>query len=153
MSSTPFDAEFFVAGVPVPKGSTKPRLVRGKGGKVVAAGVVADNEDRQRAWAAEVAKIAREAWHGLDVWYGEVEVITQFVIPVVPPGGRTARQTAMVRSVGDGDKLTRCVWDALTGIVYGDDSQVTVWGGSKRLADDGEQPGVRVFVRLLGDLA
>ena len=42
----------------------------------------------------------------------------------------------------DGDKLTRACWDALTGIVWVDDSQVVAWSGSKAWGE----PGVRVTV-------
>lgn len=38
----------------------------------------------------------------------------------------------------DGDKLTRCVWDALTKYVFVDDEQVTDWDGRKRWAQQKE---------------
>lgn len=156
MSVQPYDLAFFAAGTPVPKGSTKPRPVRNRQGRIVSVGVTGDNQERQDRWSGFVAQAAREAhlWDQVpagerDPWGGEVECVTHFVVPLLPDGGKTLRESATQRSVGDGDKLTRCVWDALTGIVWVDDSQVTQWGGSKRLAAPGEQPGVQVYVRLL----
>jgi Holliday junction resolvase RusA-like endonuclease len=72
-------------------------------------------------------------------------VIVQFVIPERP-----RVHAATDRGAGDLDKLQRCVWDALTGIVYVDDSQVTVSGASKRMATPGEMGGATIHIRLLG---
>jgi hypothetical protein len=157
VSVQPYDLAFFAAGTPVPKGSTKPRTVRNRQGRIVSVGVTGDNQERQDRWSGLVAQVAREAVRKLipegarpEPDEREVECVTHFVVPLLPDGGKTLRESATQRSVGDGDKLTRCVWDALTGIVWVDDSQVTQWGGSKRLAAPGEQPGVQVYVRLLG---
>lgn len=153
MSVAPYTLAFFVPGTPVPKGSTKPRTVKNKAGRVVKVGVVGDNQERQDRWAGLVAQTARYYWRAhaeredVQPELGEWECITNFVVPVLPEGRKTLRQSATERSVGDGDKLTRCVWDALTGIVWVDDSQVAAWGGSKRLSAPGEQPGVQVYVR------
>jgi len=51
------------------------------------------------------------------------------------------------RNIGDGDKLTRAVWDCLVGPVIADDSQISAWSGSKRWCQPGEQPGCTITVR------
>ena len=46
---------------------------------------------------------------------------------------------------GDVDKLVRAIFDAMTGIVYKDDSQVCDSSEQKRYAD-GRAPGVWVYI-------
>jgi Holliday junction resolvase RusA-like endonuclease len=41
-------------------------------------------------------------------------------------------------NTGDGDKLMRAALDALTGVVYKDDSQVARWSGSKTYSTEPE---------------
>jgi hypothetical protein len=135
--------------VPAPKGSLDAKPIPGSR-KVY---MVAGNQVNQDKWASAVRDAAREA-SGVDdplgnlVPYpsaGDVEVIVQFVIPERP-----RVHAATDRGAGDLDKLQRCVWDALTGIVYVDDSQVTVSGASKRMATPGEMGGATIHIRLLG---
>jgi crossover junction endodeoxyribonuclease RusA len=148
MSATPYDLSFFAPGVPAPKGSLDAKPIRGSR-KVY---MVAGNQTNQDRWASAIAQAAR--WHvearvpdGVTPkpHAGEVEVIVQFVIPERP-----RVHAATDRGAGDLDKLQRCVWDALTGIVYIDDSQVTVSGASKRMAAPGEMGGATIHIRLLG---
>lgn len=51
------------------------------------------------------------------------------------------------RSIGDGDKLTRAVWDALVPRVIADDSMIASWSGSKRWCEPGEEPGATITIR------
>lgn len=132
--------EFFVAGRPATKGSTT--AVRGRGGKVV---VRASNREAQDSWAGYVAQGARAAMAGLGPLVGPVIVGTRFVLP-----RRAVTTTAITNGIGDLDKLVRCVWDALTGIVFVDDVQVTEIGRtSKRIALPGEQPGAWITAALV----
>lgn len=152
MSATPYDLSFFAPGVPAPKGSLDAKRIPNSN-KVY---MVAGNQTNQDRWASAIAKEAREAWgkwldegarfllNGGDKWPEPVEVIVQFVIPERP-----RVHAATDRGAGDLDKLQRCVWDALTGIVYVDDSQVTVSGASKRMAEPGEMGGATIHIRLL----
>jgi crossover junction endodeoxyribonuclease RusA len=144
MSATPYDLSFFAPGVPAPKGSLDAKPIPGSR-KVY---MVAGNQTNQDRWASAVRDAARtypDTPEGLP-WSGNVEVIVQFVIPE-----RRGVHAATDRGAGDLDKLQRCVWDALTGIVYVDDSQVTVSGASKRMATPGEMGGATIHVRLLGE--
>jgi len=49
----------------------------------------------------------------------------------------------------DSLKLGRAVEDALTGVVYKDDSQVCDHHIFKRFCDNGEQPGVNVVIEVM----
>jgi Holliday junction resolvase RusA-like endonuclease len=143
MSHSPYDLSFFAPGVPAPKGSLDAKPVKGSR-KVY---MVAGNQAAQDRWASSIRDAARaQLPEGWELWPGRVEVICQFVIPERP---RVHRETDL--GAGDGDKLDRCVWDAMTGVVYVDDKQVTVWGGSKRMTAPGEMGGVMVHVRLIHD--
>jgi Holliday junction resolvase RusA-like endonuclease len=149
MSSTPYDLSFFAPGVPAPKGSLDAVPVRGSRKVYMRAG----NQTNQDRWASAIAQAAREAVLDcepptetlIEPYKGRVELIVQFVLPERP-----RVHAATDRGAGDLDKLQRCVWDALTGIVYDDDSQVTVSGASKRMAEPGEMGGATIHVRLLG---
>ena len=152
MSAAPYDLSFFAPGVPAPKGSLDAKPIRGSR-KVY---MVAGNQTAQDKWASAIRDAAREAWDRMREERGAivypdrpyprpVEVIVQFVIPERP-----RVHAATDRGAGDLDKLQRCVWDALTGIVYVDDSQVTVSGASKRMAEPGEMGGATIHIRLLG---
>lgn len=108
------DVTFRVDGEPAPKGSTR-AYVRGR------CAVVVNDCKRTKPWQAQVRKAAIDA--GLK--------------PVAKPGGVSLIVTlAKVQAKNnrhalwtvkpDIDKLLRAVLDALTGVAYEDDSQVTV---------------------------
>jgi len=136
-----WDLDIFVPGKPEPKGSTK-AFVRGK-----RAIVVADNRETQRDWTAFVRDAAQQAWAGRPLAVGPVRVDVFFVQP--RRASAPKRSTPPHTRKPDGDKLTRCVWDALTHVVWVDDAQVVQWVGSKREAEIGETPGVHIRVRVL----
>lgn len=142
------EVSFFVPGKPATKGSTI--AMRGRGGRVT---VQASNRQAQDAWAGWVAQGARAAMleaHFDQPWTGPVAVGCQFVLPA-----RAATTTAVTNGIGDLDKLVRCVWDALTGVVFVDDVQVvaTLAPTLKRIAraELGEMPGCAVTVRPLDE--
>lgn len=132
---------FFVPGKPEPKGSTK-AYVRGK-----RAIVVADNKETQRGWTALVRDRAQQMWGDRAPIVGPVRVVVDFVRP--RRASAPKRSTPPHTRKPDGDKLTRCVWDALTHVVWVDDAQVVEWSGSKREAEIGEVPGARIKVERL----
>lgn len=78
---------------------------------------------------------------------GPVELHTTFVF---------SRPKSLKRSVTrhtkrpDFDKLVRAVSDALTGVLWVDDSQIDHAVISKRYADKDEPPGVRITVSQVG---
>lgn len=132
---------FFVPGKPLTKGN----LTGFKMGNRIK--LTEKNGAEQREWVAFVRDRAQQMWGDRAPISDAVRVVVDFVMP--------RRATAPKRSTPahtrkpDGDKLTRCVWDALTHVVFVDDAQVVQWAGSKREAEIGEVPGARIQVQRL----
>jgi crossover junction endodeoxyribonuclease RusA len=126
----------FVPGKPAPQGSTRAYVVDGH------ANVVHDNPATM-PWRALIAAMIRKR-NGPGITYpdGPVTVAARFVIPrrahepkrITPPHTRKP----------DADKLLRAGIDAMTGLIFTDDAQVTEIHGTKRTAAIGEQPGVHL---------
>lgn len=144
--------DVFVPGKPAPKGSTKGFH---RGGRVI---ITADNGPDQRDWSSRVRDAVQRDWAD-PAWHhvvnsdrpgptlAPVHVVVDFVMP--RRASAPKRRTDPHVRKPDGDKLTRCVWDALTHIVFVDDAQVVSWAGGKREAEIGETPGARIRVALL----
>lgn len=130
--------EFFVPGLPAPKGSTRAFLNRYTG----RVAVVADNRATQKAWQSSVTTIAR-------IYYKEpvrTAVKVGLVFDMPRPKSLPKRVVDHLKKP-DLDKLTRCVLDGLTGVVYVDDSQVNGFLGiAKRYATPGLGPGCKITV-------
>lgn len=136
----------FVPGVPTPQGSTKSYVVKGRA-------VTTSDNPRTRPWRQVVGAVLRQHLHCGAIAYpvGAVALVIECVMP-----RRAADMTQRVQewspshvSKPDLDKLARAILDALTGILYRDDSQVVRIVASKRYATLGtggelEQPGVHL---------
>jgi Holliday junction resolvase RusA-like endonuclease len=115
---------FFVAGKPATSGS-KHAMISKSTGKLV---VLADNK-RQRSWQQMVASEAREAYDGL-LLTGPVRLEVQLVFlrpkSHFKGNGEDLRKGAPERPISrpDSSKCVRAIEDALTGVVWRDDSQV-----------------------------
>lgn len=137
---------FFVPGKPEPQGSTKAFPVRRKDGKV-GVRVVSDNDDL-KPWRDSIGAKARETLpHGERhrILFPRPEPVMLHVMFVLPRRASEPKRTAPHTRKPDVDKLLRGVLDALTGVLYEDDSQVTDIGHlGKRVAAHGESPGVHV---------
>ena len=123
---------FFVAGIPQPKGSA--RAFVPKGWKRA---VVTSANPKVKTWESA---IRAEAIHHDPVYRSKpvaVAVILQFVLPRPKKCG--PRPT--VRP--DLDKMVRAVLDALTGVTWDDDSQVTRIVTTKAY---GTKPGVQISI-------
>ena len=137
---------FFVAGVPVPKGSAKAFLHK-KTSKIV---TMQTNADKQKPWASAIGYAAQQ--RGFEVTDKPVLIIVDFIMPRPKSHYRTGKNSGLLRdtapvkhtSTPDLDKLIRCVKDALTGIVWKDDSQVFHVGASKMY---GDQPGASIRIK------
>ncbi|HEY9416304.1 MAG TPA: RusA family crossover junction endodeoxyribonuclease [Pseudonocardia sp.] len=131
---TDFALDLFVPGKPAPQGSKRH----------VGGGVMVESSKAVAPWRTTVAWHAAQAYRlaPLDgaVWVGLV-----FVMP--RPAATPKRSTPQAIKRPDLDKLTRAVFDALSGVVWRDDSQVVQLVASKRLASLEEQPGVNIRVR------
>jgi Holliday junction resolvase RusA-like endonuclease len=136
--------QFFVAGIPAPKGSTRGFPFRRKNGKL---GVSTTNANPKTAdWQQRVATEAQAL--GLPCCSGPVEMTLTFVLP--KPKYLLAKKYAgkVVRPIKklDLDKLIRAVLDGMTGILYQDDGQVWAVNATKQYADGIEPCGVHIDI-------
>lgn len=133
--------ETWVPGRSVTKGSTRSFIRKGK---IV---TVADNDRDQDDWKILVRHQVRQAWARRPITTDAVIVELGFVLPrrATAPKTFTPHHTRKP----DVDKLMRMILDVMTGLVYADDGQVITGIPSKREAEIGEEPGVRIRLAVL----
>lgn len=135
----------WVPGIPKPKGSKK-AFIRGK-----RAVVVENNNDKLRPWMSSVTLAARDA--GAKPLDGPVSLSMVFLMPrpqahfMGNDRARPLRVNAPFNhtSTPDATKLGRAVEDALIGVAFRDDSQVSalsVW----KVYEDSDGSGVMIRV-------
>ena len=124
---------FQVRGLPVPQGSTRTWVIKGKPVTTSAARGLG-------AWRRVVADVAQR-FAPQEPWGGPVEIELHFGLP--KPKSAPKRKRVWPDKRPDLDKLTRAVLDALTYVVFADDSQVVKIDASK----DYGPPGVVVDIR------
>jgi Holliday junction resolvase RusA-like endonuclease len=141
---------FTVAGTPVPGGSKK-AWAHPTTGRIL---VADDSGARGREWRARVAAVAQQAWPD-----GPLEgplVLTVTFHLARPKGhfgtGKNARNTRPSAPLypankPDTSKLVRALEDALTGVLWRDDSQVVTQHVAKRWG----VPGADVEVRPMAE--
>lgn len=135
----PYVLDVFVPGHPRPQGSIR-AIVHKHTGRAVA---IKDNNRTQKTWRGDVRDTVERHWSDPPI-DGPVFVGCDFVMP--RPLSTPKRRTPPAVKKPDGDKLLRAVWDALTHVVWTDDSRIISWSGTKRLAGLGETPGCRIRV-------
>lgn len=134
------DIEFRVYGVPAPQGS-KTAFVRG-GRAVVVDGSSTSGRQKLSSWRAEVAREAANVSPGYPL-NGPVSVAITFYMP----RPKSAPKTRLFPDrKPDVDKLVRSTFDAMTGVLYEDDSRVVKLAVSKQYADSIEPPGAHISV-------
>lgn len=139
---------FFVPGIPVPKGSAKAFMRKGMRFPVV----MQDNAEKQKPWASLIAYTAMQNNPVLIATGVRVDMHFYFPRPKSQVGKRGLKPSAPGAHLTkpDLDKLVRCVFDALTGICYHDDSQICSQEAHKGWVDerffDG-RAGVLITVR------
>ena len=112
---------FTVYGTPVPQGSSKAFVVKGRA-------IVTSDNKQLRPWRAEVAHAAREAWEGRAPLDEPVAVAAAFTLS--RPASRPKRDKYPDRKP-DLDKLIRGLLDGLTGPLLKDDARVVMISASK----------------------
>lgn len=132
---------FEANGKPEPQGSAKAFK---RGDKIV---VTSDNPHVKswRSVVADAAKAAMEA-EGVALLDRPAEVMVGAMFSLDRPASLTAKKRPYPVTLPDLDKLIRGLGDALTGIVWRDDSQVCRWVATKRYCREGERPGVVVSI-------
>ena len=130
--------EFFVPGKPAPQGSKKH----------VGRGILVESSKELGPWRERVALAASNEVFVRDMEViqrpSEVGVMLNFVLPRPASAPKTKKALASKRP--DVDKLARACLDALTGIIFEDDSQVVSLRAFKCIAAPGEQPGVKIVI-------
>jgi crossover junction endodeoxyribonuclease RusA len=132
--------EFFVDGAPAAQGSKRH----------VGNGRLVEQSKNVGPWRDRVGWWARQNHTG-PLLLGAVVLRLEFVMP--RPTSTPKRRTPPAIKRPDSDKLQRAVFDALTGIVWKDDSQVVDVHAIKRLAEIGEAPGVHISVSVPDEAA
>jgi crossover junction endodeoxyribonuclease RusA len=125
----------FVPGRPAPQGSKRH----------VGNGILLESSRAVAPWRTTVAWHAADAFRGAPL-DGPIVARFEFVMPR-PTSLPKRKPTPPHTKRPDVDKLARAVMDALSGVVWRDDSQVTDMHPTKRYAELDEQPGVNIRVR------
>ena len=134
--------DFTVRGTPTAQGSVRAFV---RGGHAVVVGV----SSPLAAWRHAIATEARAAMGTTPTLTGPVVVSAWFTFARPPSHFRrsgTVRAGAPRYPRLDADKLARACGDALTGVVFADDSQIVVWHIHKAWAADGWQ-GAEIRIR------
>jgi len=130
---------FQVHGLPAPQGSTRAFVVKGKP-------IITSTAKGLSAWRRLIADVAQD-FAPEQPWQGPVGIDLHFGLPKPKSAPKTRRVWPDKRP--DLDKLTRAVLDALTYVVFADDSQVV----EIRATKDYGAPGVAVEVHRIMDPA
>lgn len=127
---------FRIYGLPVAQGSTRAFVVKGRP-------VVTSTAKGLGAWRNQIASavIGRTVVDGFNGGPFEVHLIFY-----MPRPKSLSKKIVHATKRPDIDKLARAALDALTHIIWKDDSQVVILVVEKRYATPGEPPG------LLGDI-
>ena len=135
---------FTVEGVAVPKGSTKSFVINGKAATTNA-------NPKTKGWEMRVATEAQakrgdfyvpKTSKGNDA----VEVVAAFFLSP-PKTGKRSHPTVKP----DIDKLARTVLDALTGVMFEDDSQVTQLVARKQYLEKNDETPPFVLIEVMTD--
>jgi crossover junction endodeoxyribonuclease RusA len=130
---------FFVPGKPVTQGSKR----HVGGGRMIE-----QTEARLKPWRKTIADIATRHRARDAALFPDQALTVELEFLVRRPKYAIGKLLpAIKRGTGDVDKLARAVLDALTGVCYRDDSQVTTLITRKRLTRPGEEPGVWITYR------
>ena len=138
---------FFVEGLPRPAGSKRAFAIK-KGGVFTGRVAVADDNPKSKDWKCDVRNQARLAYPGAPV-DGPLKLLLVFTLPRPKNHFRSGKNANALRESApmfpatrpDTTKLIRAVEDALTGILWKDDAQITAQVALKRY---GTPIGVRI---------
>jgi len=142
------DIEFVVFGRPAQKGSKRAFVT--KGGRAV---VVDDNQKKLRNWEASVAATASASMEGRDVTLRAVMMRANFYFCRPKSHYGTGKNSGNVKDSAplvhcqkpDLDKLLRALSDALTGVVWRDDSQITNMVAARHWTTQQERVEVKII--------
>lgn len=152
MTTTARQVTLTVHGIPQPQGSLKAIVPKAWASKAYAAGVspravVTSDNPKLRAWRLAITAAAVLDRGRSGGFMGPVAVTCAFLLP--RPASYPRRVIHAVKKP-DVDKLARAVLDALSGVLFGDDSTVTELHATKAYAFEGCSPGVVITVAEAG---
>lgn len=137
---------FAVRGIPTPKGS----FTRMPNGKMIPAGTK-ESRKRMVIWHDEIQIVAFKHMNERPPFTGPIRLMVEFSMPVPESQIRKYERGWLPHTKQpDVDKLFRAVSDALTGVVWKDDSQVCAALVTKCYAWDGS-PGAQVQITEYDD--
>jgi crossover junction endodeoxyribonuclease RusA len=140
---------FFVPGTPQPKGSMKAFAIRTPTGKHRA--VLTNDSAKTKPWQAEIASRARSGFP-LSPYARHVAIKLDMIFYIQRPKSVSLEKFPYPTKKPDKDKLERCVCDALTGVIYVDDSQVVAGEIKKEWCDETcNTPGVFIMYQALNE--
>lgn len=150
-----------ILGVPQTAGSKRGFPMARKGEPIVKNGkfngrvIIVDANPKGRDWKNRIAQEASLVMAGKPLLHGPLEVSFVFKMPRIVGHYRTngeLKPTAPNRPIvrPDALKLARAAEDALTGVVWRDDSQIVLEHLEKVYAD---QPGATITITLLEPVA
>jgi len=143
--------KFEVHGIPVAKGSRRAFV-----NKATGKAFTAPSSDKEKPWqntVAQCALVARSQCGLIEPMRGPVRLALSFTFMRPKSHMGSGKNSNVVKASHlsswhtgkpDTDKLIRAILDAMTGIIYADDSQVAVVCASKQWVTDG--PGVTIEV-------
>ncbi|WP_396902750.1 RusA family crossover junction endodeoxyribonuclease [Mycolicibacterium sp.] len=136
--SGPWPVTFFAPGKPIPQGSKN--LNRH--------GAMYDQQGKDLdVWRKTVWAYARQAMRRNPAAPAGVPMVCEVEFVMYRPKNLPKRKpTPPATKKPDTDKLQRAIGDAMTGVVFADDSQIVRWMAEKRTAEPGEQMGARITV-------
>jgi len=147
---------FFVAGIPIPKGSAKGFVVKSKLTGKHRAIITQTNKAKQDPWASIISFTARQHFGDRPLITGPVCIGLTFIMPRPKKHFGTGKKETVLRDdaptwhtgTPDLDKLIRGVLDPLTSVVWEDDSQVALMAPppSKQY---GDKRGVYITIKEL----
>lgn len=131
--------EFVALGRPATAGSKRGIPIRMKTGKTFVA-MKDDSGDRGTSWRGAVASAARDAMQSPELLSGPLRIEIRFYRARPKSHYRTGKFSHELKpdapywptTAPDVDKMSRAIFDALKGVVYGDDAQIVVKEAVKR---------------------
>lgn len=141
-------ADVWVPGVPVTKGSVNVNR-GGTGVRQAARGYDAWSDAARRALTVQLERM--DGGRAIPVQRHEGAMIRcRFWVPRNGDVDSDGRGGLWAPGARDGDKLERCVWDAVTKAgLWMDDAQVIEWAGSRRWADVHRSPGAHITIHAV----
>lgn len=136
---------FFVSGEPVPQGSTRAYMIKGKP-------FITHSNRNLEQWRQRIATEAQAAakeqlW--VYVSRGKNHAVKIIITFFFDRPASTPKSDVYHTKRPDGDKILRACLDALTGVLYEDDSQVIDIRVRKEYAPSGQSPGARFVVEAV----